>query len=96
MRLAREALIAWTPGTAQVEVGPWPDRRRWSDRYDFTDGACCAEFHDLSDDLIRRFLLAIFHTMVVRDAVDPQAAHRALSEIHEFASSINREASGAA
>ena len=49
-----EAMIAWTPGTDRLAVGPWPDSTRWSHAYLFTTGACLAEMHRLHPDARQR------------------------------------------
>ena len=32
-----------------VEVGPWPDKNRWSNKYEATTGCCDQAFEDLDD-----------------------------------------------
>lgn len=60
-----------------------------------TGGAAYKDVREMSDEIIRRYLLNLFHTLVIRDRVDPKAAHQALCGIREFASSINPECPGA-
>ena len=32
-------MVAWNPGSGEVDIGPWPDRTGWSDAYQMTRGA---------------------------------------------------------
>lgn len=45
-------MVGVDPDSRTVEVGPWPDRTGWSDRYAFTTGACFFARSTLSDRLI--------------------------------------------
>lgn len=95
MTKARETIIAWTPGTDLVASGPFHAPGGWSDSYEYTGGAAFADVREMSDQVVRQYLLNLFHTMVIRDRVDPSAAHDALCWIDEFATSINLECPGA-
>ena len=88
-----EALIAWTPQSwadvkpetaGQVKVGPFPDTIDWSHPYAFTGGACYTNLRSMSEQerLVRLFIA--FHDIVVRDGIDPQAAHQAFMSIDEY------------
>jgi hypothetical protein len=91
MRLV-DADVVWTPGNG-VRVEPhgsnWtrsPGDRwmRASDTQDLTKE---------TDRLLGMFIL--FNTIVVRDRVDPMAAHAAFLEIDEYRMSISPESPGA-
>ena len=89
-------MVAWTPGQpTAVKVGPWPDRQRWSDKYDSTTG-CCEDNHQ-GDDLDRKIALMFidFHTLVVGDSMDPQAVHREFLKIDEYRRRISPDIDGA-
>ena len=88
-----DAGIGWNPGTDQVEVGPWPDRTGWSYRYDYTNGAGAPA--QQTADLQILMLFITFNTMVVRDQVDPQSAHRAFLAIDEYRQRISPDTPGA-
>jgi hypothetical protein len=77
------AMIAWTP-KREVKVGPWPDTSGWSKSYDVTDGACFMRWGEFTEDQRQKALFVVFHTMVVRDEVDPSVAHDALMVIDEY------------
>ncbi|MEC5291568.1 MULTISPECIES: hypothetical protein [unclassified Aurantimonas] len=89
---ALEAMIAWNPkdwsrsgGVAgAIEIGPWPDKFGWSDRYALTVGACLLERHNLTPEIIAMLTFVDFHTCVVRDGVDPLQAHLEFIKIDEF------------
>jgi hypothetical protein len=96
----QEALIAWNPGANQIRVGPLSERENfdWTVapiRYLHTAGAAHRSVRDMDDAAARRYVLNLFNTLVIRDKVDPLAAHTALCGIYEFASSINEECPGA-
>jgi hypothetical protein len=78
-------MVAWNPGEPDsVEVGPWPDRTGWSCRLDFTMGCCELARHDWPEDRKVMMMFVDFHTLVVGDGIDPQAAHREFFKIDEY------------
>lgn len=96
-------MVAWNPAeghargpSGSVLVGPWPDRTRWSDRYLFTTGCCEIPRHQFTIDQKIAQLFIDFHTLVVRDGVDPQVAHREFLKIEEYRRRISSDISGAA
>jgi hypothetical protein len=81
---------AWTkPG--DVEVGPWPDRAGWSDRYLSTAGCCFADRQDMTPDQKIGQIFIDFHTLVVGDGIDPQAAHREFLKIKDYRERISAD-----
>src|SRR5437868_2104172 len=76
-----EWMVGWNPGSGEVEIGPWPDATRWSDCYQMTSGCCYSARHALSADGKAMMLFIDFHTLVVRDGVSPQDAHRQFLKI---------------
>lgn len=84
----------YTPGS--IEVGLWPDRRGWSDRYEYTIGCCILARGKwpLHQKVMMMFI--DFHTCVVRDGIDPQAAHREFLKIAEYRRRISPDIPGAA
>jgi hypothetical protein len=101
-------MVAWTPAYARpegryrpgsVEVGPWPDRTRWSDAYGMTCGCCTgrmlggvSESAPIEVKVGRIFV--VFHTLVVRDGIDPQAAHREFLKIAMYRRRISPDIKG--
>jgi hypothetical protein len=84
-----EAMIAWDANydgdvSERVQVGPWPDRSRWTRQYQMADGACDAFWHELDPAALERQLGIVFITMTVRDGVCPKAAHNELLKIDEY------------
>jgi len=53
-------------------------------------------FQEASDAERLTMMLLDFHTMVVRDGIDPQVAHRAFLEIDEYRRVIAPDIEGAA
>ncbi len=78
-----------------VRVGPWPDTIGWSDGFDFAVGACSSHLHSKSEPERVAQLFQDFHTMVVRDGVDPLVAHDALLQIEEYRQHIATDIRGA-
>jgi len=87
-------MVAWTPADwrrlgrvappGAIEVGPWPDETGWSDPYAMTGGCCEVARHHFHKAQKIMLMFINFHTCVVRDGVDPQAAHRAFLKIGEL------------
>ncbi len=94
-------MVAWTPGEPEaVEVGPWPDRTGWScrprRRLLFTTGCCELARHEWPEDRKVMMMFIDFHTLIVRDGIDPQAAHREFLKIDEYRRRISPDIDGAA
>ena len=89
-------MVAWTPGEPEtVEVGPWPDETGWSDPYSFTTGCCELVRHKWNEDRKVMMMFIDFHTLIVRDGIDPQAAHRKFLKIDEYRRRISPDIDGA-
>lgn len=90
-----EAMIAWTPETDRIKIGPWPDESGWSDAYEMTAGACASVLPDATpaERILAMFLW--FHSIVVEDHVPPQAAHQAFLAIDEYRANIASDISRA-
>ena len=102
-------MVAWNPNFSTpaldkipgvkpdgaIEVGKWPDETGWSNLYDSTSGCCDIARHDF--DLEGKVLMMFinFHTLVVRDGIDPQAAHREFLKIDEYRRRISPDIDGA-
>ena len=103
-------MVAWTPARehwrwiaerggpplGSIEIGPWPDQNGWSDRHAMTGGCCMSERHGWSIEKKIAALFIDFHTCVVRDGVDVQAAHREFLKIDEYRRRISPDIDGAA
>jgi hypothetical protein len=85
----QEALIAWTPKTDRIRVGPLleSDEPDWTEhpiRYAYTGLRKC------TDKLRRDMMLFIeFNTIVVRDKIPVEAAHREFLKIDEYRQQIS-------
>lgn len=90
-----ETMIAWNRETDQVRVFRWPDTERLSRAYRLTTGACDTDLERAS--LLERLahLFIAFNTLVVRDRVSPEAAHKAFLEIDEYRAAISPYQQGA-
>jgi hypothetical protein len=85
-------MVAWTPYSGDaIEVGPWPDKSGWSDRYRFTGGCCFEEVRALREPWQIAAMFIDFHTVTVRDRIDPDHAHREFCKIAEFRRRISPE-----
>lgn len=89
-----ECMYGWNTG-GDVKVGPWPDKTDWSFDYELTGGACYSHWHEMSPEMQALQIFIEFHTMVVRDEVDPQKAHAAFLKIDEYRRLIAPDIPGA-
>jgi hypothetical protein len=102
----KDAMFAWTPlrddwlktpkvRAGAVWVGPAPDSRSETSGLVMSTGAVFSHWRTLSDD--ERFIAMMleFHTMVVRDLIDPKAAHQEFLKIDEYRQRISRDIDGA-
>ncbi len=90
----KHAMVCWNPETDQVAIVRHPDIGGVSDRFQSTDGACCFDMWRDSKQQMK-WLLQIFNMIVVRDRVDPQAAHKAFLVIPEYRQIIPVDQRGA-
>lgn len=95
---AKDALIAWNPAhltdkarSTDVAVGTLLEmgQRDWTAPYLLTGGAAEVSWRQMEGDLMRARLFIEFHTLVVRDGIDPMAAHEAFMAIDEYRASIS-------
>lgn len=81
---AKECMFAWNPDSSQVEIGPWPDKTRWSDKYDMTGGATYSHVREKEGaELVGYMFIEAMH-LIIRDNVDPIAVHNAFCLIDEY------------
>lgn len=94
-----DVVIAWNPRSDHVKVGFWPDNTGWSDDCLMTDSPSWNPWgFPVIRSKVKRIarLFVIFNTMVVRDGVAVDAAHRALLAIDEYRETIPEDQEGAA
>lgn len=95
MVAAVDTVIAWTPATwsgryqthGQVALAPRPPRAAVKPfaMWDY------ATDRDASRAEVLASVFRRFHTMVVRDGIDPQVAHRAMLAIDEYRDAVSPE-----
>jgi hypothetical protein len=99
-----EALIVWTPvrwaelkpeTAGQVAILPAPDSSGEAKRYMMRAGAGSSALAAMSDEARIARLFIDFQTLVVRDGIDPQVAHRAFLAIDEYRFRIAPDTEGA-
>lgn len=99
-----EAIIAWTPvrwadlkpeTAGQVVVLQAPDSAGEGKRYMMRAGASSSALASLSEEARVARLFIDFQTLVVRDGIDPQVAHRAFLAIDEYRFRIAPDTEGA-
>jgi hypothetical protein len=98
----QEALIAWNPRTDQIRVGPlirrdldgdWTRCPVW---YRMTSGAAYAALRKCENKYKRDMMLFIeFNTIVVRDKIPIEAAHREFLKIDEYRLRMSPDIPGA-
>lgn len=98
----KNIMIAWTPigfedriTCGGVKIGCWPDKTKWSDGYLMTTGACYSERDKMSKHELEKMMFIDFHTMVVRDGISPQDAHKEFLKIPEYRVLIAPDIDGA-
>ena len=100
-----EAIIAWTPArwaelkpetAGEVMVLALPDAGGEAKRYMMRAGASSPGLRALSEEARIARLFIDFQTLVVRDGIDPQAAHHAFLTIDEYRYRIAPDTEGAA
>jgi len=89
-----ECMYGWTTN-GDVKVGRWPDPKGWSDEYEFTGGACYRHWHKMSPEMQALQIFIEFNTMIVRDGVDPQKAHKEFLKIRPYRRLIAPDIQGA-
>jgi hypothetical protein len=105
---AKDALIVWTPvwrtGYAathgKVRVGPLlkegdADWTRYPVEYASSGGAGYIARRKMRPSQLLAMVFIDFHSMVVRDGIDPQEAHRAFLTIDEYRTHISPDIAGA-
>ncbi|MEH3064467.1 MAG: hypothetical protein PGN33_17605 [Methylobacterium radiotolerans] len=99
-----DAIIAWTPvrwaelkpeTAGQVVVLPAPDAAGEARRYMMRAGASSSALATLTEEARVARLFIDFQTLVVRDGIDPQVAHRAFLAIDEYRFRIAPDTEGA-
>lgn len=99
-----EAIIAWTPlrwaelrpeTAGQVVVVPAPDTAGAAKPFMMRAGASSSALAGLSEEARIARLFIDFQTLVVRDGIDPQVAHRAFLAIDEYRFRIAPDTEGA-
>ncbi len=91
-------MVCWQPkanhsGLPAVKVGAWPDKTGWSKDYVFSDGCCFFRRGRQHAEKVARMFID-FHTVVVRDGVAPEAAHREFLKIDAYRESIAPDCGG--
>ena len=99
-----DAIIAWTPvrwaelkpeTAGLVVVLPAPDAAGEAKRYMMRAGASSSALATLTEEARVARLFIDFQTLVVRDGIDPQVAHRAFLAIDEYRFRIAPDTDGA-
>jgi hypothetical protein len=83
---AIQAVISWNPRTGEVGVAT-----RAGPRGQLTVGAVFADWLTMSPETRLAQLFINFHTMVVRDHIDPQRAHSAFLAVDEYRAAVSPE-----
>lgn len=86
----KESMIAWNP-RGEVLVVAWPDKARRAEHLRYTVGACFSATDKLSPDEVVAQVFIDFHTLVVRDGIDPLKAHAEFMKIDEYRERISED-----
>jgi hypothetical protein len=71
------------PGAGQVEVGANVPGG-WAVLYDCSSGSCYPNRRKMTAESKALMMMIDFHKVVVRDGIDPQAAHQQFLKIGEY------------
>lgn len=77
-------MLCWNPGTAEVELVPWPDQDQRSDRFSRSGLACYSHIQKMNFDQRKMMVFIEAMHLIVRDSCDPVAVHRALLLLDEY------------
>lgn len=99
MPLAKDTVVAWTPAgwggrhetQGQVRLAPRPP---FDAVKPFAFWTYASKRGQCPDQALAQVFIQ-FHTMVVRDGIDPRVAHEALLGIDEYAAAIAPDVEGA-
>jgi len=91
---ASEAMVLWNPGTSEVDVLRHL-KDFGSEKYEYSDGACWGYWRELKQMHRDLLLMTMFNTLVVRDGIPVEAAHKAFLKIKEYRQRISRDIDGA-
>lgn len=97
MRLA-DALIAWTPCDPRaIKIGTLESNyaERWDESYKCTCGGCFAEVAALTGIASVARVFVDFNSLVVRDGIDVDAAHKEFLKIDEYRTHVSPDIDGA-
>lgn len=80
-----EALIAWT-SNGECKVGRLlrEGERDWTDGYEMTGGAAYTRVRRMEGEAAKAQAFIEWHTLVLRDGVDPKQAHEEFLQIDEY------------
>lgn len=101
---ASEALIAWTPvycedspAAGQIKIGRLLDNMApdWTSGFKFTGGAAYVERRNLEGWQAIALTFIDFHSIVLRDGIYPQLAHKEFLKIDEYAERMSSDIEGA-
>lgn len=89
--LYKDAMVAWSAETKEVMVVPWPDRAGLARHLRSSVGAPFASTKtlNLTETVARIFV--DFHTLIVRDGINPINAHNEFMNIREYRDHVSPE-----
>lgn len=99
---ADQAYVAWNTETKFVLVGDKyeVEKARDTQAANMHNCLCGGDWgtppvEDMTPETRLRMMLTTFHTMVVRDGIDPQAAHAEFCKVDEYCLAISPDIKGA-
>lgn len=94
-RSAKTVMLCWNTDSADVALVPWPDPKGLSCRYQRTSMACYSEVQHMTFEQLKTQCFIEAMHLIVRDGCDPQAVHRALLGVTEYADGCAPDMPGA-
>ena len=84
MKSVKNMMLCWNPGTSEVDVVPWPDKIRLSDKYQMSTLACNEHMRKAPRRDRKTYAFIEAMVLIIRDECDPMAVHKALLNLEEY------------
>lgn len=92
---AKNAMLCWNPGTAQVALVRWPDPERVSSAFEMSGLACYSAVQKMTFEQRKLVVFVEAMHLIVRDKCDPLAVHSALLALDEYQAGLACDMPGA-
>jgi hypothetical protein len=84
MKSAKDVMLAWNPGTAEVALIRWPATRGEDRKYEMTALACNSDVQEATFEQRKTIVFIEAMHLIIADECDPFAVHSALLGLEEY------------